>query len=255
VAGNARVRNKNGVFTKLQAIEFTSIVSLLRRAQRVWGAMMCVSGVVGMFRKSVLVEAGMYTPGMATEDIDLTWRIQRLGYEIRYEARALVWMIVPETLQSWWSQRRRWALGLGQVLRRHGGVMVSWKQRRMVPLYLEAMLSMVWAITFVAVTLFWVISYSLGHPPRGGSPFPNSWGMMLVSVCLMQLFCGIVIDSRYEPRIVRNLHLAPLYPLIYWMLLAVSTSIFTVKGLFQPLDLDRATRWNMNHQFEGGTRS
>lgn len=254
VAGNARVRNKNGVFTKIQAIEFTSIISLLRRAQRVWGAIMCVSGVVGMFRKSALIEAGLYTPGMATEDIDLTWKIQKLGYDVRYEPRALVWMIVPESFQVWWAQRRRWALGLGQVLRRHGNVMFSWKLRRMLPLYVEGLLSTIWAIDFVLVSLFWLLSYSLGHPPRGGSPFPNIWGMMLVTVCMLQLFCGVFIDSRYEPKIIRCLHLAPLYPLIYWMLLAFSTSIYTVRGLFQTLNLEQPTRWRIDHQYEGGSQ-
>jgi biofilm PGA synthesis N-glycosyltransferase PgaC len=252
IAGNARVRNKNGVLAKLQAIEFTSIISLLRRAQRVWGAIMCVSGVVGMFRKSVLIEAGLFSPGMATEDIDLTWKIQKLGYDIRYEPRAMVWMIVPETFQVWWKQRRRWALGLGQVLRRHSNICVSWKLRRMLPLYVEGLLSTLWAIDFVLVTLFWLISYSLGHPPRGGSPFPNLWGMMLVTVCMLQLFCGVFIDFRYEPKIVRSLHLAPLYPVIYWMLLAVSTSIYTVKGLFQPLNLDKPTLWRIDHKCEEG---
>ena len=255
VAGNARVRNKNGILTKLQAIEFTSIVGLLRRAQRVWGTIMCVSGVVGMFRSSVIVEAGLFSPGMATEDIDLTWKIQKLGYDIRYEPRALVWMIVPENLRVWWKQRRRWALGLGQVLRRHHGVLTSWNFRRLLPLYLEGMLSTIWAIDFVLVTLFWAVAYSLGHAPRGGSPFPNLWGMLLVTVCMLQLFCGVFIDYRYEPRLIRHLHLTPLYPLVYWMMLAVSTSIYTVKGLLQPLALDRPTLWHIDHAHRGGTNS
>ena len=76
VAGNARVRNRNNWLSKLQAVEFSSVIGLLRRAQRVWGRIMCVSGVCGMFRKDALLQAGMYSPGMATEDIDLTFKLR-----------------------------------------------------------------------------------------------------------------------------------------------------------------------------------
>jgi poly-beta-1,6-N-acetyl-D-glucosamine synthase len=245
VAGNARVRNKTGILARLQAIEFTSVIGLLRRAQRVWGAVMCVSGVVGIFRASALREAGLFTPGMATEDIDLTWKIQKLGYDVRYEPRALVWMIVPESISMWWRQRRRWALGLGQVLRRHKGVIASWKMRRMFPLYLESTLSTLWALSFLFITAFWIVSFAAGHVPRGGSPVPNLWGMLLVTVCLIQLACGILIDFRYEPGIVKQAHLSPLYPLAYWFLLAVAASIYTVRGLCQRLDLEKPTRWHI----------
>ncbi|MBK5292380.1 MAG: glycosyltransferase, partial [Acidobacteriia bacterium] len=43
VAGNPRVRNRRSLLAKLQAVEFTSVIGLLRRAQRIWGRVMCVS--------------------------------------------------------------------------------------------------------------------------------------------------------------------------------------------------------------------
>jgi cellulose synthase/poly-beta-1,6-N-acetylglucosamine synthase-like glycosyltransferase len=188
-----RVRNRNSILAKLQAVEFSSVIGLMRRAQRTWGRVMCVSGVVGMYRKSAVLDAGALTPGMATEDIDLTWKLQMRMYDVRYEPQALVWMLVPDNMILWWKQRRRWARGLGQVLRRHNAVMRSWKHRRMMPLYVESMLSVLWALVFLSVTTFWTLSYSLGHPPRGGSPIPNLWGMLLFTVCLAQLFCGVLI--------------------------------------------------------------
>ena len=242
VAGNARVRNRRTLIAKLQAVEFTSVIGLLRRSQRIWGRVMCVSGVVGMFRKSALVDVGMYTPGMATEDIDLTWKLQMRYYDIRYEPRAIVWMVVPETLGVWWTQRRRWALGLGQVLRRHKRIMTTWSLRRMYPLYVESFLSMVWALVFLIMTLFWCFCYAMGHAPRGGSPIPNVWGMLLVTICLMQLACGIFIDRKYEPSIVKDSYVSILYPSFYWVLLASTCCIYTVRGIFRTLNLNAPTR-------------
>ena len=163
VTGNPRVANRVSYLAKLQVVEFTSIVSILRRAQRVWGRLLTMSGVVGAFRKSALFDVGLYSPEMATEDIDMTWKLQRAFYDVRYEPHALVWMKVPPDLSGLWKQRRRWARGLAQVLRRHGRVAVSWKTRRMWPVFWEAILSILWAYCFVFLTAFWLVSYAVGE--------------------------------------------------------------------------------------------
>ncbi|MCK4351023.1 MAG: glycosyltransferase, partial [Candidatus Krumholzibacteria bacterium] len=138
VTGNPRVANRKTLLSKLQSIEFTSIISLQRRAQRVWGRIMTMSGVVGAFRRSALIDVGQYSPEMATEDIDLTWKLHLRHYQVRYEARAIVWMRVPQSLAGLWKQRRRWALGLSQVLRRHGVTALAWRHRRLWPVMLES---------------------------------------------------------------------------------------------------------------------
>jgi biofilm PGA synthesis N-glycosyltransferase PgaC len=135
VTGNPRVANRTTLLAELQTLEFTSIVSLLRRAQVVWGRLLTVSGVISAFRVSALRDVGLFDPSMATEDIDVSWRLQRAFYDIRYEPRALVDMTVPAGWRALWRQRRRWALGLLQVLRRHAAVMITWKTRRQWPIY------------------------------------------------------------------------------------------------------------------------
>jgi len=247
VAGNPRVRNTVNLLARLQAIEFSSVVGLMRRAQRIWGRVMCVSGVVGMFRKSALIDVGLYSPGMATEDIDLTWKLQAKFYDVRYEGSALVWMLVPETLSVWWKQRTRWALGLGQVLRRNAYLFTGWRWRRLQPLYMESVLSYLWAVTFVVITSYWVFCYAVGHPPRGGSPVPNFWGMLIYTFCLLQLACGTWLDSKYDPEIVRHYPVSIIYPTFYWFLLTISTCVFTTVGMFRRIDFLKPIRWNIEH--------
>ena len=249
VAGNPRVRNATNLLSRLQAIEFSSVIGLMRRAQRIWGRVMCVSGVVGMFRKSALVDVGLYSPGMATEDIDLTWKLQAKFYDIRYEASALVWMLVPETIGVWWKQRTRWATGLGQVLRRHSYIFTGWRWRRLQPLYIESVLSYMWAVTFIVITSYWIFCHAVGHPPRGGSPVPNFWGMLIYSCCLVQLAVGTWMDSKYDPDIVRHYPVSIIYPTFYWILLTLSTCIYTTVGLFRRIDLLKPIRWNIEHSY------
>src|SRR6266508_4457431 len=231
VTGNPRVANRRGLITELQRLEFTSIVSILRRAQVVWGRILTVSGVISAFRRSALEDVGLFDPSMATEDIDVSWRLQRRFYDVRYEPRALIDMSVPTTLRGLWRQRRRWAIGLVQVLRRHGGAVTSWRSRRQWPVLVEAMLSIAWAHAFTALVAFWLLCLVAGVRPIGASPFPNGWGMLIATVCLVQLAVGVWLDRRYDRSVGRAFLVAPLYPLIYWMLMAVITVRSTVPAL------------------------
>lgn len=245
VSGNARVRNRKNMLTSLQAVEFSSVIGLLRRAQRVWGRIMCVSGVCGMFRREVLIKAGMYSPGMATEDIDLTFKLQMLDYDVRYEARAKVWMEVPEGIKMLWKQRCRWALGLGQALKRHKRILWTPRLYRMLPVYLESSFSVLWAWTFVAVSSLWIVAGLTGYLFYGGSLVPNWFGAMIGLACLLQLLTGVAMDARYEPAIIREYPAAILYPLAYWMMMSLSSALYSTKGFAEKLDLTKPVRWRI----------
>ena len=228
VTGNPRVENRSTLLRQLQAIEFSSIVSVQRRAQRIWGRVLTVSGAVMALRRTAIIDVGLFAPDMATEDIEITWRLQRKFWDVRYEPSAIVWMQVPPNLVQLWKQRRRWARGLAQVLRRHWDIPSHWTERRLWPIYFEAIFSIAWAFTFSFVTLYWAVSISIGYPPYGASPFPNLWGMIIASACLIQLFAGVLMDRRYDPEMLRTFPVAIFYPLIYWTLMSTITTLYTI---------------------------
>lgn len=242
VTGNPRVYNRDTLLCKLQAIEFTAIISLQRRSQRVWGRILTMSGVVGAFHRAAIIDSGLYSPDMATEDIDLSWKLQLKHWDIRYEPRAVVWMRVPATLRGLWRQRRRWARGLAQVLRRHGSEAFAWEHRRLWPLIWESWLSIAWAYCFLVLTSLWIFCYAMGYPPVGASPIPNWWGMLIGTMCLAQLLTGVLLDRRYDRRIPLYYFTAVFYPLLYWVLMAVVTSIATPGAIFKK-PADGPVRW------------
>src|ERR671935_287733 len=170
VAGNPQVTNTRSLLAKVQATEFASIVSVLRRAQRVWGRILTVSGALCAFRKGALVDVGLFDPDKVTEDIALSWKLQRRFYDVRYEPRAVCGMQVPETFRALWSQRKRWAKGLAQVLREHASMVLDWRTRRMWPVFIEAVCSVLWAYLIVGMIGFWSLSYLAGLEPLGASP-------------------------------------------------------------------------------------
>ncbi len=233
VTGNPRVVERHSMLTRLQTVEFTAIVSLLRRAQRVWGRLLTVSGVVTAVRVSAVFDVGGFSHDMETEDIDLTWKLQRRFYDVRYEPRAVVWMRVPTTLPGLWRQRSRWARGLAQVLRRHGlAVATSYRSRRMWPTLVEAVCSVLWAYTFFILVAFWAFAALVGVRLEAISPFPAMWGMTVATMAIIQLTVGTVLDARYERSILASTAYVVFYPLFYWVLMAVVTVVNTPRALF-----------------------
>ncbi len=110
VTGNPRVRNRTSLLAKIQVGEYSNIIGLIKRTQRILGKVLTVSGVISAYRKSAVIECGLFDDSdTVTEDIDITWKLQRKFWDIRYEPRALCWILVPETLKGLWRQRVRWA--------------------------------------------------------------------------------------------------------------------------------------------------
>jgi biofilm PGA synthesis N-glycosyltransferase PgaC len=240
VTGNPRVVERHSMLTRLQTVEFTAIVSLLRRAQRVWGRLLTVSGVVTAVRVSAVFDVGGFSHDMETEDIDLTWKLQRRFYDVRYEPRAIVWMRVPTTLPGLWRQRSRWARGLAQVLRRHAlPVAASYRARRMWPTLIEAVCSVLWAYTFVVLATLWMVALFFGVHMAAVSPFPAMWGMVVATMAIVQLSVGSLLDSRYERSILASLGYVVFYPLIYWTLMAIVTVVNTPRALLRPAQIAR----------------
>ena len=216
VTGNPRVVNASGLWGKLQAIEFTSTISALRRGQSAWGRINTISGVLSVVRRSVVVGIGGFSSVHPTEDIELTWRLHRAGYRCVYEPAALVAMRVPESLAQWWHQRYRWSSGLVRVLQAHAVGLVRERRWPMFPLLLEASLSVLWCHLLVAATVLWAVALAVGGPAIGNSLIIGHWGSMTVGIALVQIFWGMHLDSNHDKTIWKLWPLAPIYPILYW---------------------------------------
>ncbi|WP_369521821.1 glycosyltransferase family 2 protein, partial [Escherichia coli] len=129
VTGNPRIRNRSTLLGRLQVAEFSSIIGMIKRAQRVYGRIFTISGVIAGFRRTALHQVGWWSDDMVTEDIDISWRLQRAHWDIRYEPNALCFILMPETLKGLWRQRLRWAQGGVEVMLRHARSLLHWKER------------------------------------------------------------------------------------------------------------------------------
>lgn len=242
VTGNPRIRTRSTLLGKIQVGEFSAIVGLIKRAQQVYGRIFTVSGVIAAFRRSALHQVGYWSPDMVTEDIDISWKLQLGGWDIRFEPNALCWVLMPETLKGLWRQRVRWAQGGAEVLLRYGGRMPDWRARRMWPIYAECLVSALWAHLILAALALGLAGEIFGlHRDLVDRFVPDWTGMLLSVTCLIQFVVSLGIDSRYESRsggTGRYYYWMIWYPLVYWLINVMTT----VAGFFRAFRKKRGQR-------------
>lgn len=240
VTGHPRVKNVVNLLTRIQVVEFSSIIGLLRRSQRILGRVATVSGIIAAFRKEALYDVQGFSPDMYTEDIDITWRLQRRFWDVRYEPRAIVWMDVPVTLSDFFKQRLRWARGLMQVIRRHLPVITHWKTRKMWAIYYESCLSTLWCMTFgiafVTEMIRFLISLNLSQPMN----MEFQWIFGLFTASLIQLFIGVFMELKHDKDVWSFAPYAIFYPLFYWIFMVVIT-LTALPVLIRPY---RKVKWS-----------
>jgi cellulose synthase/poly-beta-1,6-N-acetylglucosamine synthase-like glycosyltransferase/peptidoglycan/xylan/chitin deacetylase (PgdA/CDA1 family)/spore germination protein YaaH len=119
VAGDARVGNRVNLVTRWQAVEYITAQNLERRALAGFDAITVVPGAVGAWRRAALDSVGGYPVDTLAEDQDLTIAIQRAGWRVTYDPRAVAWTEAPESFGALAKQRFRWAFGTLQCLWKH----------------------------------------------------------------------------------------------------------------------------------------
>jgi biofilm PGA synthesis N-glycosyltransferase PgaC len=235
VTGNPRVRNRATLLGRLQRGEFSSIVGLIKRAQRTYGRIFTVSGVVACFRKSALHNVGYWSGDMLTEDIDVSWKLQIRHWDVRYEPKAQCWILMPETLRGLWQQRLRWATGGIQVLMKYWRIEHSWSARRMWPVMAEYALSVMWAYSMLSIAVLWLAGKIFVLPPEYRvDAFLSGWnGVVVGTTCLIQIAVSLALDSRYDTGSLRSFFWMIWYPLAYWTLSMVTTVVAVPRALFR----------------------
>ena len=236
VTGNPRVKNRTSLLAKVQTAEYASVIGLIKRTQRLLGKVMTISGVIAAFRKRALLDAGLWDTDMVTEDINVSWKIERKFWAIQYELNAIGWILVPETIGGFWRQRVRWAQGGVEVLKRHVSILHDSRTRRLWPLYLDYGMSVLWSFTFIGLSSAWLLAklFQIELPAElAGSPFPEWNGSVAAMVCLLQFIVSLALDKKYDSTLPRYYLWVIWYPLFYWLFSALTTVYATPRALLK----------------------
>ena len=108
VSGNILVRNPAaGLVATFQAIEYLISISLGKQAADLIDQVVCVSGAFGAFRRTAMASVNGVDVG-GGEDLDLSLKLRKAGWKVRFEDSAICYTDVPDTLRGLTNQRFRW---------------------------------------------------------------------------------------------------------------------------------------------------
>ena len=243
VTGNPRIINRSSILGKLQVGEFSSIIGLIKRAQRTYGRIFTVSGAIAGFRKTALDRIGYWRDDMITEDIDVSWRLQFDHWDLQYVPKALCYIYMPETFKGLWKQRLRWSQGGVEVLFAYVRKMFKWRLRRMWPIAIEAMISIAWAYVIFGIFLLYLYGLFFPVPTKWyiQTIIPQWYGVILGVTCLIQFLVSLAIDHQYDKsRTFRTYFWVIWYPLFFWILMMLTSVVSLPKTIFKK---QKRARW------------
>lgn len=241
VTGNPRVRNRTSLIAKIQTAEYSSVIGLIKRTQRLLGKVMTVSGVIAAWRKRAIIDVGCWSTDMVTDDIDMTWKLEKHFWDIRYEPNMICWMLVPEKYGALWGQRKRWAQGGVEVLKKHFDIFSDFRNRRLWPVYIDYLLGVFWAYAFIIALLLFtanILFFQQFSYATFGNPFLYWNGSIIAVVSLLQFLVSLIIDRRYNSKMHKLYFWVIWYPAIYWIYNSLAVVFATPVALFKKAGTD-----------------
>lgn len=117
VIGKFRCRNKDrNLLTNFINIETIAYQWMAQAGRWKLFKLCTIPGTNFVVRRRVMEEMGGWDTKAITEDTEVSFRIYRMGYKIKFMPLAVTYEQEPQTLRVWFKQRNRWAKGNIYVL-------------------------------------------------------------------------------------------------------------------------------------------
>lgn len=119
------------LLARFQVVEYLRSFLAGRVGWNALGATFIISGAFGVWKRSVVVDAGGLDRDTVGEDMELTLRIHRycrerkIPYRITFVPDPVLWTEVPERMRDLGRQRDRWHRGLMELLNRHRRMLLN----------------------------------------------------------------------------------------------------------------------------------
>ncbi len=203
--------------TRAQALNIDAYYAIEQEARSAIGTVMSFNGTGGMWRIQAIREAGGWQTDTLTEDFDLSYRAQLVGWHGVFAPDVVVPGELPPQIEAYKRQQSRWATGSNQVffklVRPLLNSKMSWRRKTLAllhlsqymphPIMLLLLLLAPWMIVSGAdkqlvlapLTVFVVIQPTL-HLIAQRRLHPEDWGRrMLAFPVVMVLGIGLLWNN------------------------------------------------------------
>jgi cellulose synthase/poly-beta-1,6-N-acetylglucosamine synthase-like glycosyltransferase len=195
VAGNAKVGNRRNLITKLQALEYVTSQNFDRLGLARMNGITVVPGAIGAWRSSAVAAVGGLNSLTLAEDCDLTMAIQRLGYKIAHENRAIAWTEAPATWSDFMKQRFRWIYGTLQCAVRHSDMILRREPRALALYSLPSIFLFNLALPVISPLMDLLMVWGLTHGAMELMHHPQSFDLREQVLGVLTYLVFIIVDA------------------------------------------------------------
>ncbi|MEN3942239.1 glycosyltransferase [Prosthecobacter sp. SYSU 5D2] len=180
---------KFSLLTRLQGILLDGHLMMEQTSRSRQGEFCNFNGTAGLWRRSVIDEAGGWKHDTLTEDLDLSYRAQLLGWRFIYLNDVIVPAELPPDMDGFKSQQHRWTKGSVQVCKKVLGRVWRSNEPFMKKVEATAHLTANFANLLTLCTL--VLLYPVDFLPS------NSWQKALFVDLPVFLFATVAVIAFY----------------------------------------------------------
>lgn len=228
VSGKFRTRNKKEtLLTRLVDME-TLLAQAIAQAGH-WASFKAgvLPGTNFVIRRSVLEEVGGWDETALTEDTEISFRILKKNYLIRFIPEAVTWEQEPAHLRPWLRQRNRWARGnmtlmlknIPNLFRRHP---IRFK---IIVMFMVTMYLFLFTCVLISDTMFFGHIFGFLHIDVAnktiGAIYHYSWPVQILAYFIMTI---MAVWQEKEERTFLSIILLPVLLFGYgrlWMIVIV----------------------------------
>ena len=197
VIGKFRTRNRNAsILTRFVNIE-TLTYQCMNQAGRWFFFNLCtIPGTNFVIRRTIIDGMGGWDEKALSEDTEISFRIYRMGYKIKFVPQAVTWEQEPHLLRTWFKQRTRWAKGNIYVIKenfkyifdRSAGIM------RMDVIYYVAVYFLMLSALIFSDLIFLLGLLGLAHVTLGG--FSTLLWFMAILVFVLNVLITLALEKN-----------------------------------------------------------
>lgn len=85
--------------------------------------LMVIPGAAGAFRTDIFRKNITFDHDTLTEDLDFTYKLNKMNFKIKYDRKAIVYTQDPSDLRSYFTQMQRWFAGGWQNILKHRNIL------------------------------------------------------------------------------------------------------------------------------------
>ena len=250
VIGKFRTRNKDvNLLTRFINVETLSFQWMAQAGRSQMFKLCTIPGTNYVIRRSIIEDMGGWDDKALAEDTEISFRIYKMGYRIKFQPAAVTWEQEPQTVDVWFRQRTRWVKGNIYVIVKNVKLLFDPSAKRIrfdIFYFLSTYFLLLTALVMSDITFVMSVS---GYANVTVPGFSNMLWLLAVVLYVVSVFVSITTEKG-EMRW-SNIIVIILMYVIYtqmWLIVALKGMYLYIKE--SVFHLESSTKWYKTKRYK-----